>query len=97
MLNCTSYSGTWIIPVYVYVRYRNLSALSFSGIFTTHPFPYVRPAMEELDATFLAGIQKSNDLDIHECHALEVQRAGQLRAIDLQPQFIEMLGLQPAA
>ena len=53
--------------------------------------------MEKLDAIFLADIEKSNDLDIHEHHALEVQRAGRLRAIDLQPQFIEMLGLQPTA
>jgi hypothetical protein len=38
--------------------------------------------MEKFDATFLAGIQKSNDLDIHERHLLEVQRDGRLLAID---------------
>ena len=32
--------------------------------------------MEKFDANFLAGIQKSNDLDIHERHALKVQRDG---------------------
>ena len=53
--------------------------------------------MEKFDATFLAGIEKSNDLDIHERHALEVQRDGRLFAIDLHLQFIEMLSLQPAA
>lgn len=53
--------------------------------------------MEKFDATFLAGIQKSNDLDIHERHALEVQRGERLLAIDLHLQFIEMLRLQPTA
>ena len=53
--------------------------------------------MEKLDATFLAGIQKVNDLDIHERHALEIQRDGQLLAIDLHLQFNEMLRLQPTA
>ena len=58
-------------------------ALLFAGIFTNHPFPYVRPAMEKLDASLFAGIQKAHDLDIHEGHALEVQRDGRLFAIDL--------------
>ncbi len=49
--------------------------------------------MEKFDATFLADIQKANDLDIHERHALEVQRDGRLLAIDLHLQFIEMLRL----
>jgi hypothetical protein len=31
----------------------NFNALSCSGIFTNHPFPYLRRAM--IDATFLAG------------------------------------------
>jgi hypothetical protein len=79
-----------------------LNALSFpgmfiSGIFTNDPFPYVRPAMEKFDAIFLAGIEKSNDFDIHECHTLEVKRAEQLLAIDLPLQYIEMLRLQPTA
>jgi hypothetical protein len=30
--------------------------------------------MDKLDATVLAGTQKSNDLDIHERYAVEVQR-----------------------
>jgi len=38
--------------------------------------------MEKCDAIVLARIQKSNDFEIHECHALEVQR-GRLRLIDL--------------
>lgn len=53
--------------------------------------------MEKFDATFLAGTQKSNDLDIHERHTLEIQRTGRLLAIDLPFQFIEMLRLQPTA
>ena len=97
-MNCTIYSvSTWLIPVDVYFGYRHFSGLSFSGIFTTHPFPYVRPAMEKFDATFLAGTQKVNDLDIHERHALEIQRDGQLLAANLRLQFIEMLRLQPTA
>ena len=44
--------------------------------------------MEKFDATFLAGIEKSNDFNIHERHALEVQRDGRLLAIDLHLQFI---------
>lgn len=53
--------------------------------------------MEKFDTTFLAGIQKSHDLDIHERHALEVERDGRLLAIDLHLQFIEMFRLQPTA
>jgi len=53
--------------------------------------------MEQFDATILAGIQKSSDLDIYERHALEVQCDGRLLAIDLHLQFIEMLRLQPIA
>lgn len=53
--------------------------------------------MEKFDATFLAGVQKSNDLDIHERYALEVQRDGRLLSIDLHLQFIEMFRLQSAA
>ena len=47
------------------------------------------------DATFLAGTQKVNDLDIHERHALEIQRDGQLLVANLRLQFIEMLRLHP--
>lgn len=46
--------------------------------------------MQKFDPIFLAGIEKSNNFDIHECHALEVKRAGQLLTIDLSRQFIEM-------
>jgi hypothetical protein len=53
--------------------------------------------MEKFDATFLAGIQKVNALDIQERHALEIQRDGQLLAANLRLQFIEMLRLQPTA
>jgi hypothetical protein len=74
-----------------------LQALSFIGMFTTHPFPYVAPAMEQFDAAVLAGGQKTNDLDVHEGHAFEVQRDRRVLAIDLLLQFIEILGLQPAA
>ena len=31
-----------------------------------HSYRYERPAMEGLDTAFLAGIQKSNDLDVYE-------------------------------
>src|SRR5690606_9793934 len=78
-------------------RYLNFSALSFSGLFTNHPFPYVRPAMEQFDATFLAGIQKANDLGIYERYALVIQHDGRLFAINLHFQFMEMLRLQPTA
>lgn len=53
--------------------------------------------MEKFDAAFLAGIQKANDLDIHERHTLKVHRDGRLLAIELHLQFFEMLRLQSAA
>ena len=53
--------------------------------------------MEKRNAFVLASIQKSNDFEIHECHAFEVQRAGRLRAIDLPLELIEVLRLQPTA
>lgn len=53
--------------------------------------------MKKFHATFPAGIQESNNLDIHERHALKVERDGQLLAIDLHSQFIEVLRLQPTA
>ncbi|BFU92416.1 MAG: hypothetical protein NTAFB01_36030 [Nitrospira sp.] len=53
--------------------------------------------MEKFDAAFLAGIQKANDLDIHERHTLKVHRDGRLLALDLHLQFIEMLRLEPSA
>jgi hypothetical protein len=56
------------------VGYQNCTALSFPAFFTDHPLLYVRPAMEELDTAFLAGVQKSNYLDVHERHSVEVQR-----------------------
>jgi hypothetical protein len=36
--------------------------------------------MEQFDAAFLTGIQKSNDLYIHERHRVEVQRKRRLSA-----------------
>jgi hypothetical protein len=54
--------------------YRNFSALFSSVFFTDHPLLYVRSAMDELDAAFLAAIQKSNYLDVYERHSIEVQR-----------------------
>ena len=39
--------------------------------------------MEKRDSIVFARIQKSNDFEINECHALEVQRAGRLRLINL--------------
>ena len=53
--------------------------------------------MEEFDTTFVAGIQKSNGLDIHERHSVEVQRNPRLIALYLRLQFIEMLRSQPTA
>ena len=54
--------------------YQHRTALSFPAFFTEHPLLYVRPAIEELDPAFLTGVQKSNYLDIHERHSVEVQR-----------------------
>jgi len=54
--------------------------LSVPAFFTDHPLPYVRPAIEELDTVFFTGAQKSNDLDIHERHSVEVQRNPRLSA-----------------
>src|SRR4029077_5012961 len=51
----------------------NSRSLSSPALFTNHPLLYVRPAIEELDTSFLTGIQKSNDLDVHERHSVEVQ------------------------
>lgn len=53
--------------------------------------------MEKLDALVLAGIEKSDNLDIHERHAFEVERPRRVRPIDVLLQFIEMLRLQSTA
>lgn len=47
--------------------------LSFPAFLTDHPFPNIRPAIEKLDTVFFTGVQKSNYLDIHERHSVEVQ------------------------
>ncbi len=66
-------------------------------MFTTYPFPYVTRARKKFDATVFTGIEKVNDLEIHEHHALEIQHDRQLLIIDLPLQFIEMLRLQSTA
>ena len=53
--------------------------------------------MEEFDTAFLAGIQKSNRLNVYERHSFEIQRNPRLIAIHLRFQFIEMLRSQPTA
>jgi len=53
--------------------------------------------MEDLDAAFLAAIQKSNDFNVHERHSIEVQRNPRLTAFYLRLQFIQMLRLQSTA
>jgi hypothetical protein len=53
--------------------------------------------MEQLDATILAGTQKSNCFDVHKRHPIEVQRKPRLIAVYLRLQFIEMLRSQPTA
>ena len=53
--------------------------------------------MEQLGTAFFAGIQKSNDLDIHKRHSVKVQRNLGLIAVYLRLQFIEMLRSQPTA
>ena len=52
--------------------------------------------MEEFDTNFIAGVQKSNYLDIHERYPVQVQRNPGLIAFCLPLQFIEMLRSQPA-
>jgi hypothetical protein len=44
--------------------------------------------LEDLEAAFLAAIQKSNYLDVYEHHSIEVQRNPRLSAFYLRPQFI---------
>src|SRR6185295_14304349 len=69
---------------------QNRRSLSFPAFLTDHPLLYVRPAIEELDTSFLAGIQKSNDLDVPERHSVEVQQNPGLSAFKLRFQFIQM-------
>ena len=47
--------------------------------------------MEQLGTAFLAGIQKSNGLDIHKRHSVKVHRNPRLITVHLGLQFIEML------
>ena len=77
--------------------YQSCTALSFPAFLTDHPLPYVRPAIEELDTAFFTGIQKSNDLDIHERHSVEVQCNPRPSSFQLRLQFLQMLRLQPTA
>ena len=53
--------------------------------------------MEKVEATILALIKKSNGLDIHKRHSVEVQRNPSLIAVYLRLQFIEMLRPQSTA
>jgi hypothetical protein len=71
--------------------------LSFSALLTAHPLPYVWPAIEELDTAFFTGVQKSNYLDIHERHSVEVQRNPRPSSFHLPLQFLQMPRLQPTA
>src|SRR6478752_5406504 len=77
--------------------YLNCIALSFSAFLTAHPLPYVRPAIEDLDTVFFTGVQKSNDLGIHERYSVEVQCNPRPGAFQLRLQFLQMLRLQPTA
>jgi len=58
---------------------------------------YVGLAMEQLGTAFLAGIQKSNGLDIHKRHSVKVHRNPRLITVHLGLQFIEMLRSQSTA
>jgi hypothetical protein len=53
--------------------------------------------MKEFDTALLADIQKSNYLDVHQRHSVEVQRDPRPVAFDLRFQSIEMMRLQPTA
>jgi hypothetical protein len=57
-------------PFYTYIKFWCTNCGALSVFFTRHPLAYVTRAMEEFDATFFAGIQKSNYLDIHERHSV---------------------------
>jgi hypothetical protein len=50
--------------------------------------------MEQFDATLLASTQKSNDLDIHERHAIEIQRNPRLITFYLRPLLSKLTGFQ---
>lgn len=47
--------------------------------------------MKQFDSLSFTAIQKSNGLDIHECHAVEIQREPRLIASYLRSQFIQIL------
>jgi hypothetical protein len=67
-------------------------SLPFSRI--VHSYLYERPAMEEVDTVFLAGIQKSNDLDVHARQFACVQRNPRLNycsAATAGPEFFPLL------
>jgi len=53
--------------------------------------------MEQLGTAFLAGIQKSNGLDIHKRHSVKVHPNPRLITAHLGLQFIEMLRSQSTA
>ncbi len=54
-------------------------------------------AVQQFDVVRCAGIEIANDLDVHQCHAIEIQRDRQRSIFYLRREFIEMLRAQPTA
>ena len=53
--------------------------------------------MEQFGTALFARIEKSNGLDVHKRHAVQVQRNSRLITVHLRLQFIEMLRSQSTA
>jgi hypothetical protein len=67
---------TLLETVFHRVTLKPLIVCQISGaadLFTNHPFPYVRSAMEKFDTVCRASIQKLNYIDIHQRYCVEIQ------------------------
>jgi hypothetical protein len=83
-------SGTSLLHVQ---RRRGLSSCL---AFPADPLPYIRRAVQQIDALGFAPSQKLHDTQIHERDFLKVQNKLLAVALDLLLQFVNMLPLKAA-
>jgi hypothetical protein len=76
--------------------YTNAGGLSSCLAFPADPLPYIRWALQQIDALGLAPGQKLHHAQVHERDFLKVQSKLFAVALDLLLQFINVLALKAA-
>jgi hypothetical protein len=61
-----------------------------------HPLKNKRRTIDNFHSLILASVQKTNDMNIHECHIRDVQHNPRIAELQLRFQFLEILRLQSA-